>query len=142
MPVDEETLFSEGDPILEAAIAYLDDATNIETKEEGAIAIGDEVTGEIAPATRIRYTLDVKEGDVINIYLEDESGELDTVLNLYDTGDNLLTANDDVESGDTVNSALEDLEIPADLTLVVEVATKNDEGEGAYTLRVVDAKSE
>ena len=142
VPVDEETLFSEGDPILDAAIAYLDTATNIETTEEGAIAIGDEVTGEIAPTTRVRYTLDVKEGDVINIYLEDESGELDTVLNLYDTGDNLLTANDDAESGNTVNSALEDLEIPVDLTLVIEVATKNDEGEGAYTLRVVNAKDE
>ncbi|MCE7989798.1 MAG: peptidase S41 [Caldilinea sp. CFX5] len=137
VPVDEETLFSEGDPILEAAIAYLDKATNIVTKEEGAIAVGDEVTGEIAPATRVRYTLDVKAGDVINIFLEDESGELDTVLNLYDTGDNLLTANDDAESGDTVNSALTDLEIPVDLTIVIEVATKNDEGEGAYTLRVV-----
>ena len=140
VPVNEETLFSEGDPILEAAIAYLDDATNIETTDAGAIAIGDEVTGEIAPATRVRYTLDVKEGDIINIYVEDESGELDTVLNLYDTGDNLLTANDDAEAGDTVNSALEDLEIPVDLTLVIEVATKNDEGEGAYMLRVVDAK--
>ena len=28
VPVDEETLFSDGDPILEAAIGYLDKATS------------------------------------------------------------------------------------------------------------------
>ena len=141
VPVDEETLFSDGDPILEAAIAYLDDATNIETTDAGEITIGDEVTGEIAAGERVRYTLEVAKGDQISIYLGDEAGELDTVLNLLDTGDNVLTGNDDADA-DTVNSALTELDIPVDLTLVIEVATKGDNGEGAYTLRVVDATTE
>lgn len=140
VPVSEETLFSEGDPILEAAITYLDKATNIETTEGGAIAIGDELAGEIAAGTRVRYTLDVKKGDMISLFLEDDSGQLDTVLTLYNSSNNPLLTNDDAASGDTVNSAIEELEIPVDLTLVVEVATKGDEGEGSYRLRVVDAK--
>ncbi len=139
VPVDEETLFSEGDVILDAAVAYLDEATNIETTDGGAIAIGDAFTGEFTPATRARYTLEVKQGEVISIYLEDETGELDTVLSVLNTSDTLLLTNDDAEAGDTLNSAIEDLEIPVDLTLVLEVGTKNDEGEGAYTLRIVDA---
>lgn len=49
---------------------------------------------------------------------------------------NLLLENDDAESGDTLNSAFEELDIPADMTLVLEVATVNDELEGAYTLVV------
>lgn len=141
VPVDEETIYSDGDPILEAAIAYLDDATNIETTDAGAIAIGDELTGEIAAGERVRYTLEVEEGDVISIYLGDEAGELDTILSLLDTGDNVLTGNDDADE-ETVNSALTELEIPVDLTLVIEVATQGDNGEGAYTLSVVDATTE
>ncbi len=141
VPVDEETLFSDGDPILAAAIAYLDDATNIEVTDGGDIAIGDEVTGEIAAGERVRYTLEVAEGDVINIYLGDEAGELDTILSLLDTGDNVLVGNDDADE-ETVNSALTELEIPVDLTLVIEVATQGDNGEGAYTLSVVDATTE
>lgn len=141
VPVDEETLFGDGDPILEAAVAYLDEATHIETTDGGAVALGDEVTGDLTPGVRVRYTLDVKQDDRISLYVEDESGALDTVLSLYDTGDNLLLVNDDATE-ETVNSAIEDLEIPVDLTLVVEVATKDDEGEGAYTLRIVDASAE
>lgn len=147
VPIDEETLFSDGDPILEAAIAYLDEETNIETVDGGTIAIGEEVTGEAALATRIRYTLEVKTGDVISLYLEDETGELDTILSVLDTGGNTLLANDDAPGPDggeseTVNSAILDLEIPADLTLILEVATNDDEGEGVYTLRVEDASGE
>lgn len=141
VPVDEETLFSTGDPILAAAIDYLDEATNIETTDAGEIAIGDEVSGEITPGTRIHYTIEVKAGDVINIYLGDEAGELDTVLTLLDSGGNPLTGNDNAEEG-TVSSALTELEIPVDLTLIIEVATKGDNGEGSYTLSVEDATAE
>lgn len=141
VPVTEETLLTDGDPILDAAVAYLDESTFVEIIDGGEIAIGDEVSGEIAANSRIHYTIDVSAGDVINIYLGDDSGELDTVLALLDTGGNVLLANDDAlgedgTPGDSLNSALEELEIPVDLTLIIEVATVNDESAGAYTLRV------
>ena len=99
VPVDEETLFSEGDPVLEAAVAHLDEATAVEIADGGEIGIGDTVTGELAPRTRVQYTLGVAAGDVITITLGDETGEFDTYLRLYDTDGNLLAENDDAESG-------------------------------------------
>jgi C-terminal processing protease CtpA/Prc len=141
VPVNEETVLTDGDPILDAAIDYLDNATNVEIIDGGEIAVGDEVTGEIAAQTRVHYTIAVKAGDTLNFYLGDDAGELDTVLALLDTSGNVLVANDDApgedgSDGDTLSSALLDLEIPVDLTLVVEVATVNDDGAGAYTLRI------
>jgi C-terminal processing protease CtpA/Prc len=141
VPVDEETLFSEGDPILEAALNYLDGETDVEIVEAGALVIGEEVSGDIAAKTRVRYTLDVKTGDTINLYLGDEAGELDTILSILDPGGNTLLANDDAPDedgaeGETMNSAILELDIPADLTLIIEVATAGDDGEGTYTLLV------
>ena len=56
-----------------------------------------------------------------------------------------MLANDDAPGedgaeGDTVNSAILDLEIPVDLTLTLEVATVGDDGEGVYTLRVEEVE--
>ena len=106
VPVDEETLFSDGDPLMDAAIDYLDKATKIETSDGGAIAIGDEVSGELAAQTRVRYTLEVKKDDKISIYLEDETGKLDTVLTLLDTGDNTLVAEVKGFKGETASAAI------------------------------------
>jgi C-terminal processing protease CtpA/Prc len=138
VPVTEETLFSEGDPILDAAVTYLDEATAVATIEAGDIAIGDVVTGTIKPGERVRYNLEVSKGDVISILLAGDGQELDTVLNLYDKDGNLLISNDDVSDTD-VSSAMEELAIPVDLSLIVEVATANDSGEGAYVLSIENA---
>ncbi len=140
VPVNEETLFSAGDPILDAAIAYLDEALAVEVIDGGEIAIGDTVTLTLAPRQRVQYTLPVAEGDVISLYLRDESGQLDTVLRLYDMVGNLLLENDDLND-QTVNSGFEELEIPAGFdALVLEAATFEDASEGEFTLEVVDVK--
>jgi hypothetical protein len=137
VPVNEETLFGDGDPILEAAIAHLDESTAVAVEEGGEIAVGDTVTGQLAPNSRVRYSLPVSEGDNISIFLRDETGQFDTYLRLYDSDGNLLAENDDSEPGTTVNSALEELIVPQDMTLVIEAATFEDSGEGEYTLEVV-----
>ena len=135
VPVTEETLFSDGDPMLDAAIDYLTGTTSVETVDGGTLAIGDSVTGEFEDGVRVRYTLDVSQGDVISLFLAGDDPELDTVLRVYDTNDGLLVANDDAADGD-LTSALPDLEIPIDLTLVLEAATINDADTGPFTLRV------
>jgi hypothetical protein len=151
VPVTEETLFSDGDPVLDAAIDHLvsageeaaataaaEAAAIAENAQDGGeLAIGDNVEGEFAPGQRVRYTLPVVTGDVVSIYLGDEAGELDTVLRLYDTDGNLLLESD--EGGG--NASITDLEIPVDLTLVIEAATADDAGEGAYTLRVEEGQA-
>ena len=139
VPVDEETLFSEGDPILDAAVGYLDEATALEIVDAGAVAIGDTVTGTLSPRTRVQYTLDVSAGDSISVFLGDDAGELDTYLRIYDSRETLIAENDDQEPGVIVNSAIEDLVLPEDMTLVIEAGTFEDSGEGSFTLQVVAA---
>ena len=84
VPVDEETLFSEGDPVRDAAEILLDKATAIAIEDGGAIAIGDTAAGVLVPRTRVQYTLAVAAGDVFTITLGEETGGLDTYLRLYD----------------------------------------------------------
>jgi C-terminal processing protease CtpA/Prc len=142
VPVDEETLFSESDPVQDAAVAYLDDATHVNMTDAGDIAIGDTVTGEFNPQGRVRYTLAFESDAIISILLTDETGELDTYLRLYDQNDNLLAENDDADDGATPpNSALTDLQAPAGFVLVIEVGTLNDESSGVYILQVIDVEA-
>lgn len=142
VPVTAETLLTEDDAVLDAAVAAMGSDTGagagagVVTGDGGELRVGDEVTGEIAAGERIQYQLRVKAGQVISIFLGDESGNFDTYLRIYDEDGNLIAENDDAEGGGTLNSAVEDLDIPEDLTLIVEVGTYNDADEGEYTLRV------
>ena len=140
VPVDEETLFSEGDPVLDAAVAHLDEATALDIVDGGEISVGDTVTGEIAERQRVRYTLTFAADGVVDFLLTDDAGTLDTYLRIYDTADNLLIENDDAEAGATPpNSALTELEVPADFTVIVEVGTYDDASSGSYTLQVLES---
>ncbi len=142
VPVTEETLFSEGDPVLETAIAHLEEATALEIVEAGEIAIGDTVEGEIDDQSRVQYTMNVTAGDFFDVFLSGNDGELNTVVRLYIQGsEDPVAENDDVEPGN-VSSALEEIEIPQDFTLIVEVGTFGDALSGAYTLEIVDRNSE
>lgn len=139
VPVNEDTLFSDGDPILDAAISYLDEVTALETVDGGTIAIGESITAELAERTRIQYTLQVAAGDVISIYADaTDADALDTIVRLYFPGsEDVIAANDDA-SPETTNAALEGIEIPQDFTLLVEVGSFEDDGAGEFTLRIVD----
>ena len=122
VPVNEDTLFSDGDPILDAAVTNLDEATAIDVVDGGEISIGDTVTGDLTERQRARYTIHFDSDTTVNILLTDDAAALDTVLRLYDTNDNLLATNDDAEAGATPpNSAFTDLEVPGGFTLVIEV---------------------
>ncbi|MCB0114933.1 MAG: fasciclin domain-containing protein [Caldilineaceae bacterium] len=137
VPVTEETLFSEGDPILDAAIAYLDGANSLEIIDGGDVAVGGSAEGSIEPGVAVRYTLEVNEGQVINLYVT--SDEVDPTLAIYDTADNLLLANDDIEGQDTLDAGFEELAIPQDLILVLEVSSASGGDTGSFTLSVEDA---
>jgi hypothetical protein len=140
VPVNEETLFAEGDPVLDAAVAHLDDATAIDLVDGGIISVGDTVTGEVEVRQRVRYTLTFETDGIVDFLLTDEDESLDTYLRIYDTADNLLIENDDAAEGATApNSALLGIEVPGDFTVIVEVGTYEDASSGSYTLAVLDA---
>jgi hypothetical protein len=141
VPVNEETLFSENDVILEYAIAHLENRLNVPTVDGGEIALDETVEGELTPGERVRYELELDEAALVDFIVKDPTGELDTVLRLYVPGvDEPIFENDNADET-TLNSTLERIEVPAGITFVVEVGTLNDalEGEFSLTLREVTA---
>jgi len=139
VPVTEETLLADNDVILDTAVAWLNEQLAIEIVNGGDILVGDGIDGELSPGVRVRYTLTVSEGDVLNITAT--SDEMDMFLAIYDLADNQLLSNDDLDA-ETHNAGWTGLEIPADLTLVVEVSSTGDDETGMYTLTIEDASGE
>jgi C-terminal processing protease CtpA/Prc len=138
VPLTPEAVLEVEDVLLDTAVAHLQGDLSGGVTDGGAIAVGDTVSGSLASDERVRYTLSASEGDRFDITVAGETAageELDTVLNLYDEEENLLFSNDDAGE-DTVSSAIQDIEIPFDLTLIVEVTTFEGSEGGAYTLSV------
>jgi len=135
VPVDQDTLFSDGDPILDAAVAELDAATAVEIIDGGPIAIGDTVNGDLAVNTRVQYTLETFTGDSFGVVFGDESGQFDTYLRIYDAEGTLLPETTMRLRVRSIRPSMI-LSVPR-MTLVIEVATYEDTGEGANSLQVV-----
>ena len=139
VPVTAENLLGDEDEdvLLDATIAHLDEMLAVETIDGGEIAVGDTITATLASRSVVHYTLPLSGGDIISIFLRSE--EFDTYLALYLGGDEPIMTDDD--SYDT-DAALEELEVPSDLQLTVEVSSALGDEEGVYTLEVVDARPE
>ena len=159
VPVTEEVLFGGVDAVLETAVAVLDGEIVVErdtptdtedggTEEwtfdlplpenvvyGGEIALGESMTGTLEAGTRIWYVLFASEGDLLNIYLNADTLGYDPFLRLYDGEGNPLLENDDLSSKG-LDAGLEELEIPLDLMLLIEVASFDDATGGDYTLLV------
>ncbi|MCU0514994.1 MAG: S41 family peptidase [Anaerolineae bacterium] len=142
VPVTEETLFAEGDVILEYGVQALTQRIQGTLIDGGTLTMGTPpaavaVNGVIEPDTGVRYTVTFNAGTVISLFAGSEDGTLDTVLNIYDaTGTELLASNDDDEAGGTLNSALEGIEIDEEITVVVEVRLLEGTPGGAFFLRI------
>ena len=137
--ITEEILLADEDEdvLLDAAIAHLDSLLAVETIDGGEISIGETITGTLASRSVVQYTLSLSAGDLISIFARSE--DFDTFLALYLNGDSPIMTDDD--SYDT-DAALEELEVPSDLQLVVEVSSALGDEVGTYTLEVVDAAPE
>ena len=137
--VTEENLLADEDEdvLLDAAIAHLDSLLAVETIDGGEISVGETITGTLASRSVVQYTLSLSAGDVISVFARSE--DFDTFLALYLNGDSPIMTDDD--SYDT-DAALEELEVPSDLQLVVEVSSALGDEVGTYTLEVVDAAPE
>lgn len=156
VPVTPETLFSTGDPVLETAVALLagepaeeeDGSDELETDSEEQVSLalplqfGEVVTGVITDGLRIQYAISLTEGTLVNIYANATAdSELDPYIRLYDLDGNPLLENDDIAEKD-LNAGFEELEIPSDVVLIIEVGGFGDTSSGEFTLVVEDATSE
>ena len=136
VPVNEETLFANGDPVLEAAIAHLTNALTPEIVDEGPINPGDEVESNLEAGTRTQFTLEVQEGDSIDLLVSSEA--FDPALLILDVTGNILAANDNLNENSNA-AGFAALEIPADLTLVLQVIGANEASAGAFTMSIMEA---
>ncbi len=131
VPLTEETLFSEGDPVLDAALAFLHgDAADV--SDGGELVLGDSVTAVLNPGERTRYTVTLLGGEVAGLILE-SSNDQPFILSVYDETGELLAATDP----DTI-IGFEGLEVSADVTFILEVSTEDDASGGEYTLTIED----
>ncbi len=131
VPLTEETLFSEGDPLMDAALRFLNgEVADVTTA--GELVLGDSVTAVLPQGERLRYTVNLFNGEVVGLLLESGSDQ-PFILTVYDEDGTLLAATDP----DTF-TGFEGLDITEDLTFILEISTENDANGGEFTLTIED----
>ncbi|MEM7802689.1 MAG: S41 family peptidase, partial [Chloroflexota bacterium] len=143
VPVTEETLFTDEDVVLNQAVSLLEGGLRLTDPEpaESDLVVGDIISGSLDSGAVDTYSLFVEEGMIVSIFADAESQkDLDLALRLLDPDGVLILENDDL-TAKTLNAGLEDLEIPFDLTLIIEVTSINEDDSGLYTLRVVQVNA-
>jgi C-terminal processing protease CtpA/Prc len=138
VPINEETLFSNSDPVLEAAVRHLTDVLTPEVVDMGLIDLGDTLTAVLEPDKRTQFTLDVEEGQTIDMFVSSE--DFDPSLLIYDVAGNILAINDNLDQNST-NAGFTALEIPVDLTLVLQVVGPEQGSAGSFTISIVETES-
>lgn len=123
--VTEETLFSEEDVLLNAALDQLRDQLNF-------ITLGDIAEGEIEGGEPVQYRLPLIEGQEFS--LEVRSDDFNPVIRIYAPGlaEPLL---DEEGRGGVVT--INGLRAPVDFTVIIEVASDDDASSGTYELEII-----
>ena len=130
VPLTEETLFSEGDPVLEAAFAFINGEAP-EVSEGESMVVGDSVTAVLDPNAATRYTVTLNADDVVGLILESSSDQ-PFVLTVYAENGELLGATEP----DTL-TGFEGVDFGIDIVIILEVSTDDGNG-GEYTLTIED----
>ena len=112
------------------------DAAPIEVSDQGTIAIGDSVTGELN-ANRHSYTLTGEAGTTLIIRLSSDDNAVDTLLRVRDAAGGLLDENDD--GGEGLNSELT-ITLPYTGDYSIVAGSFSDNAIGPYTLSVERAE--
>jgi C-terminal processing protease CtpA/Prc len=135
VPVNEETLFAEGDFLLAAAEEYLTSLPNdYRVLNAGILTLGESIVREIERGQRIRFQVNVRQGDIISVTADTvEPSGMQTIIRLY-----LPDQADPVADNFTNAQLFQNLEIPQDLTLIFEIATSYDTGAGTFEFKITD----
>ena len=148
VPVTFESIFDEGDLLLEAAENHLTEIILGELIDGGELSLGVgstevQANGIVGPDQRVRYRVTLPANRVVSVYLSGEDESVDTVLGIYgESGSQLLGENDDADD-ETRSSALTDLEIGAQSgVFLLEVRVKNTNDVKTFTLKVVGVEPE
>ncbi|MDZ4671706.1 MAG: S41 family peptidase [Phototrophicales bacterium] len=134
VPVNEQTLFTENDVILDEAVNWLVTSSEVDNVEMGDILADEKIEGTLQVNTRLYYNFTpLVDGDYsIRVYNPDSL--LDTVVTIFD-GRNSLAFNDDIALGD-FNSTIEAVQLDANVTYTIEVMGFNDRDSGDFILNI------
>jgi len=132
VPVTEETLFSAGDPVLAAALAYLNGESSATVTDGGEMVLGDSVTAVLTPGERTRYTVTLLSGEVVGLLLESSDNQ-PFILRVYDEDGELLA-----ETEPDTLTGYEGVDFGEDVVIILEVTTEDDAAGGEYTLTIED----
>ncbi len=148
VPVTFESLFEEGDLLLQAAEEHLTSEILGELIDGGELSLGAgstevQANGIVGPGQRVRYRATLPGNRVVSIYLSGLDDMVDTVLGIYnESGSNLLGENDDADD-DSRSSVLTDLEVGAQAaTFTLEARVKDSDDAQQFTLKIVDVSQE
>ena len=136
VPVDETTLFSPVDPILQYAVSHLSDESIIRSRFGGAIEVGNTIEDEFSPGERVRYLLRFSADEPLDIFAGNADNSLTTVIRIYDLSGNLLISNSDEQTENSGSSQFFDLSTPQDLAVTVEVGSFEDAEGGPFQITV------
>lgn len=136
VPVDDETVFYEGDIVLDSAVEYLQDqATNFEFEDGGDIELGDPVEGELSEGQRVRYAFAGVGRDIqaVDIVVESDAA---FIIRIYDEEGQALL----LEGPPGRN--LIGLGVPPNFPFVIEIGGVLDRESGSFTLTITPAEED
>ncbi len=127
VPITEETVFSDEDVVLQAAVAQLDGELTTPFTEGAALSIEDEVSGTLTAGERVRHPI-VGPAESVDLIVDVDTDET-VVLRIYSEDGELLA-----EAPQSELLGLPLLASVAGETLIIEISTAGDAVTADYTV--------
>jgi C-terminal processing protease CtpA/Prc len=135
VPVNEETLFTDEDVILNTAIDWLSSASHLNERQMGDILMNEKIEGTLQVGTRLYYNFRPPQDAYYTIQVYNPDGLLDTVLSINSPD---RATNDDIAVGE-FNSTIDRVYLQANTIYSIEVKGYNDRDAGDFTLMITYA---
>jgi len=131
-----------GDSSTNATVSINEDTSDGSTTQVTPIFVNQSATGTITSDSKWAfYSLNLQAGELVDIDLESLTG-IDPYLRVYNSdGTVLLAENDDISWPGNSDSRITDFTLTAGGTVVIQVATYNDNSTGEYRLTVTGEES-
>jgi hypothetical protein len=129
VPLDEATIFSEEDVVLQAAVRFLVG----ETIESEAVSLSNPYSGTLAPNIRVQHIVNLEAGTAVNILVESVSGE-NIILRILDPSGAEIN-----ETGADTIFLFADLVVDEDTAVVFEIRAEDGAATVDYMLSVEDS---
>ncbi|MFT5193279.1 MAG: C-terminal processing protease CtpA/Prc [Candidatus Promineifilaceae bacterium] len=152
VPVTADTLFADGDVVLQTAIDFLEGSIEAPSSSEesvdssdfefaASLVLGDVATGTLEAGQSVFYEVSLIEGDVADILaVAEDMLTLDLVMNVYDETGELVDSNDDI-GVKNFNPGFLAVEAPQDFIFVIEISAFDEEATGNFTFEVVPSEA-